>query len=222
MKLAVFALTGALLALGGQTGTGTVTGTVKLSVAKSAPLATSPYGRRGVAPKRTGSGPDIRNVVISVNGLRPTAPPPPMRAKIAQKDEQFVPQVTVVTVGSTVDFPNDDPFFHNVFSLSKAATFDLGRYPSGSSRPRTFPKPGIVKVFCDTHSHMTALIMVLDHPWFTIPSDDGSFTLPPLPAGELTVVAWHERIGERRERVRVAAGQPARVSFTLPVLEPVP
>jgi hypothetical protein len=157
--------------------------------------------------------------VIYVNGLRPSTPPPPMRARIGQKDEQFVPQVTAVTVGSTVDFPNDDPFFHNVFSLSKAATFDLGRYPSGSSRARTLPRPGIVKVFCDIHSHMTALIMVLDHPWFTVPADDGSFTLPPVPAGEVTVVAWHERIGERRERVRVPPGQTARVSFTLPVLE---
>jgi hypothetical protein len=143
-----------------------------------------------------------------------------MRTRISQRNEQFVPQVTAVTAGSIVDFPNDDPFFHNVFSLSKAATFDLGRYPSGSSRARTFAKTGIVKVFCDIHSHMTALIMVLDHPWFTIPADDGSFTLPSVPAGDLTVVAWHERIGERRERLRVTAGQTANVSFTLPVLEP--
>lgn len=224
MKVAFFAIAGALLVLGGQqqSGTGTITGTVKLTVSKSTPLATSPYGRRGVAPKRTGSGPDTRNVVIYVNGLRPSTPPPPMRARIAQKDEQFIPQVTAVTVGSTVDFPNDDPFFHNVFSLSKAATFDLGRYPSGSSRARTFSRPGIVKVFCDIHSHMTALVMVLDHAWFTIPADDGTFTLPPVPAGELTVVAWHERIGERHERVRVTPGQTTRVSFTLPVLEPAP
>jgi plastocyanin len=221
MKLAALVLAAALLATGAEQGTrGTVAGTVKLTVTKSTPLATAPYARRGVAPKRTTGGPDTRNVVIYVTGLRPSTPPAPTRAKIAQKDEQFVPQVTAVTVGSIVDFPNDDPFFHNVFSLSKAATFDLGRYPSGSSRARQFPKPGIVKVFCDIHSHMTALIMVLDHPWFTIPAEDGTFTLPPLPAGDMTVVAWHERIGERRERVRVTPGQTTRVSFTLPVLEP--
>ena len=63
-----------------------------------------------------------------------------------------------------------------------------------------------MKVFCDIHAQMTALIMVLDHPWFTIPADDGTFTLPPVPAGDVTVVAWHERIGERRERVRVTPG----------------
>jgi hypothetical protein len=220
VKLGFLVIAAAGFALSTQAPTATISGTVELTIAKSAPLATSPYGRRGVAPKRSTDTPEIRNVVVYVNGLRPSTPPPPMRTRISQRNEQFVPQVTAVTAGSIVDFPNDDPFFHNVFSLSKAATFDLGRYPSGSSRARTFAKTGIVKVFCDIHSHMTALIMVLDHPWFTIPADDGSFTLPSVPAGDLTVVAWHERIGERRERLRVTAGQTANVSFTLPVLEP--
>jgi hypothetical protein len=145
-----------------------------------------------------------------------------MRARIAQRDEQFLPRVTAVTVGSSVEVPNEDPFFHNVFSLSKAAQFDLRRYPSGESRTEVFSKPGIVKVFCHLHSQMTALIMVFDHPWFVIPNDEGTFTLPAVPAGELTVVAWHERIGERRERVRVVGGEIATLSFTLPVLEPTP
>jgi plastocyanin len=223
MKAATFIVAVALIAAGRQTeSTGTITGTVMLTVSRSAPLAASPYGRRGVPPKRSTNAPEMRNVVVSLTGLRPSSPPPPMRAKIAQRDEQFVPQVTAVTAGSSVDFPNEDPFFHNVFSLSKIATFDLGRYPSGSSRSRAFPKPGIVKVFCDIHSHMTALIMVLDHPWFTIPADDGTFTLFSVPAGELTAVAWHERIGERREKIRVTPGQTTRIAFTLPVLEPEP
>jgi plastocyanin len=222
MKLCALALAGAVFALAGQPQTGTITGTVKLTAAKSAPLTTSVYGRRGVAPKTPASGPDMRNVVIYLTGRKPSTPGPAMRTKIVQRGEQFVPQVTVITAGSTVDFPNEDPFFHNVFSLSKSATFDLGRYPSGASRARVFPRTGIVKVFCDIHSHMTALILVLDHPWFVIPSDDGTFTMPPVPAGDLTVVAWHERIGERRERVRVGPGQTAKLAFTLPVLEPTP
>jgi len=206
----------------GQRGTGTVTGLVSLTAAKAAPLAVSPYGRRGVPPKRSTSPPDIRNVIVYVAGHTPGSPPPPLRARVAQRDEQFLPQVTAVTTGSSVEFPNEDPFFHNVFSLSKAAQFDLRRYPPGSSRTETFTKPGIVKVFCHLHAQMTALIMVLDHPWFVIPRDDGTFTLPPVPAGELTVVAWHERIGERRERVRVVSGETTTLSFTLPVLEPTP
>ena len=83
-----------------------------------------------------------------------------MQAAIAQKDEQFVPHVVAVTVGSTVAFPNQDPIFHNVFSLSRGASFNLGRYPSGSSRSRVFTKPGIVKVFCDIHSQMSAVVRV--------------------------------------------------------------
>lgn len=205
-----------------QPATGTLVGAVTLAIAKSAPLATSPYGRRGVAPKRTVNAPEIRNVIVYVQGTRPAGPPAVTRARIVQRDEQFLPPVTAVTVGSSVEFPNEDPFFHNVFSLSKAATFDLGRYPSGRSRSRQFVKPGIVKVFCQIHAHMTALIMVLDHPWFTIPAEDGTFTLPSVPAGDLTVVAWHERIGERRERVRVAPGETTKIAFTLPVLEPTP
>jgi plastocyanin len=207
---------------GEQGVTGTVTGVVKLTAAQSAPLAASPYGRRGIASKQGVREPETRNVIVYVQGLKPAAPPAPMRARITQRDEQFVPQVTAITVGSTVDFPNDDPFFHNVFSLSKAKTFDLGRYPSGTSRAEVFDRPGVVKVFCHLHSHMTALIMVFEHPWFTIPAENGAFTLPPVPARELTVVAWHERIGERRERMILAPGGTARMSFTLPVLESPP
>ena len=205
-----------------QAGTGSVTGAVTLTAAKAPPLSVSVYGRRGVAPKRLAGVSETRNVVIFVSGRRPAAPPAPMRAKIVQKDEEFVPQLTVVTVGSTVDFPNEDPFFHNVFSLSKAHTFDLGRYASGRSRAETLAKPGLVKVFCHLHSQMTASIMVLDHPWFTTPADDGTFALDDVPAGDLTLVAWHERIGERREQIRVAPGASTRVTFTLPVLEAAP
>jgi plastocyanin len=205
-----------------QGSTGTVTGSVKLTAAKTTPLAVSPYGQRGVAPRPAAREAEIKNVIVYVQGLKPSAPPPAERARVTQRGEQFLPQVTAMTAGSTVDFPNDDPFFHNVFSLSKAKTFDLGRYPSGTSRSEVFNQAGVVKVFCHLHSHMTALIMVFDHPWFAIPSDSGAFSLPPVPVGELTLVAWHERIGERRERVMVAPGATVRMSFTLPVLESEP
>lgn len=144
----------------------------------------------------------------------------PRPASIAQKDEQFVPHVVAVTTGSPVAFPNDDPFFHNVFSLSRGATFNLGRYPSGSSRSETFKRPGIVKVFCEIHSHMSAVVRVFDHNWFTIPADDGSFALDDVPSGEHTIVAWHERIGERRDTITIRGGSATTINFTLPVLEP--
>lgn len=227
-SLAVTAAVAAALALlpaglpaeGTQPETGTIAGKVTITKMGRAPLATSAYGRRDVPNRSAQATPETRNVVIYVAGLNPPAPPAPKRAQIVQHGEQFHPQLTVVTAGSTVDFPNQDPFFHNVFSLSKAATFDLGRYRSGTSKSRVLNTPGVVKVFCHLHSQMSAVIVVLDHPWFTIPDDDGTFTLPNIPAGERTIVAWHERIGEQKDRVRIAPGGTTRVSFTLPVLEP--
>jgi plastocyanin len=210
---------GLLVPARAEQSTGSITGTVTLTAVRGLPSSTSVYGRRGVAPKPAVAGPETRNVVVHLVGQKSIGDPAPVRARIAQRGEQFVPSVVAIPVGSTVDFPNEDPFFHNVFSLSKVATFDLGRYPSGEIRSRQFVRPGIVKVFCHLHSQMNALIVVLDHPWFTTPAETGLFTLPDIPAGDHTVAAWHERVGERRERVRVMPGQATRVSFTLPVLD---
>jgi plastocyanin len=198
---------------------GSVSGTVTLTQRTAAPLAASAYGRRDVAPRGADAAPETSQVVIFVAGARPQAAPAPGRARIAQRNEQFHPRVTAVTTGTTVEFPNEDPYFHNVFSLSRAATFDLGRYRSGQSRARTLTRPGIVKVFCHLHAQMSAAIMVLDHPWFAVPAEDGTFTIRGVPAGPHTIVAWHERIGERRDPIKVTAGATTKVSFTLPVLD---
>jgi plastocyanin len=179
-------------------------------------MATS-YGSRAVT--RPGQpGREIRNVVVAIDGLKGIAP---ARAhEMRQQDELFVPRVLAIGRGSTVAFPNGDPYFHNVFSLSRVATFDLGRYPPGQSRVRSFAKPGLVKVFCHLHSHMSAAILVFDHPWFVVPDEAGSFELDAVPAGERVVTAWHERIGEARKTVAVQAGGEASIEFVLPVIEP--
>src|SRR5262245_54609332 len=114
-------------------------------------------------------------------------------------------------------FPNADPFFHNVFSLSGAATFDLGRFPQGSSKSWVFNKPGLVRVYCHIHSHMSATILVLDHPYFAVPEMDGSFSLAGIPPGRYTVVGWHERVAERQSMVEIAAGRTTTVDLSLPV-----
>lgn len=134
-----------------------------------------------------------------------------------QENETFVPHVVAITRGSTVTFPNADPIFHNVFSLSRGATFDLGRYPRGQTRSEKFAKPGLVKVYCRIHSQMSATILVLDHPFFDVPNDDGSFSLANVPVGQYTLVGWHERIGERTASIRVEAGKTTNVELTLPV-----
>jgi plastocyanin len=201
-----------------QSTTGRVSGTVKLTSANSSRSPATAYDRRAVSP-RAKALPESRNVVIFFADLPASADVAAMKASIAQKDEQFVPHVVAVTTGSSVSFPNDDPFFHNVFSLSRGANFDLGRFPPGASRAKVFTHAGIVKVFCHIHSQMSAVVRVFDHRWFVIPDEQGAFTIDGVPQGEHTLVAWHERIGERRDRVTIRPGQNTEVSFTLPVLE---
>lgn len=198
---------------------GRVVGSVKLTLAAVGRSPATAYERRGVAP-RAKPLPEMRSVVIFFSDIRTPARVAPVKASIAQKDEQFAPHLVAVTAGSSVAFPNQDPFFHNVFSLSRGATFDLGRFPSGASRSWVFKQPGVAKVFCHIHSHMSAVVRVFDHRWFTIPSEDGTFEMEGVPPGEHTLVAWHERIGEQTRRVTIRAAQTAEAHFTLPVLEP--
>src|SRR5688500_548125 len=114
------------------------------------------------------------------------------RARIDQINEQFVPRLLAVTTGTTVDFPNNDRIYHNVFSLSKPRTFDLGRYAAGRSRAVRFDKPGIVRVFCEIHSHMSAYILVFSHRYFAVTDEAGRYRIEDVPPGQYTIVAWHE------------------------------
>src|SRR5215210_901274 len=105
------------------------------------------------------------------------ADPEPQRARMDQRNETFVPHVLAITVGTVVDFPNSDHTYHNVFSLSKTKSFDLGRYAVGRSKAIRFDRPGIVRVFCDIHSHMSAFILVFNHPFFAITDTDGRYRI---------------------------------------------
>jgi plastocyanin len=203
----------------GQAGEmGRVVGRVKLTARiPGKPLASAAYPRRTIGDHNPPALPEIRNVVVYIKDAAHRGALPASRTELRQEHETFIPHTLAITRGSTVDFPNGDPFFHNVFSLSRAASFNLGRYQPGQTRGREFVKSGIVKVYCDIHSHMSATIFVFDHPYFTIPELDGSFALPALPAGDYTIVGWHERVGERAERVRVEAGQPTSIELIVPV-----
>ncbi len=199
---------------------GTITGRVLLtSRMRGVPIGTGAYPSRAVPYQTSGAAPEMRNVVVYLKGLTFDGPLPPVRAQIRQENESFSPRVVAVTRGSTVEFPNADPYFHNVFSLSGAATFDLGRYPSGQSRSRLLAKPGIVKVYCHIHSQMSATILVLDHPYFVTPDTDGRFTLSGVPPGTYTLVGWHERVGEEQAAVAVRPGETTTAALSLPIGE---
>ena len=207
---------------GGQApDTGSISGKVTLTKAiKGRALPSTAYPGRAVATHDPTSIPEIKNVVVSLKDVAFRGTLPLSKGELHQEHETFLPHVLAITRGSTVDFPNDDPIFHNVFSLSSAATFDLRRYPRGQSRSQTFPKAGIVKVYCNIHSHMSATILVMDNPYFTIPNLDGTFELRNVPPGQYTLVGWHERVGERRVAVRVERGKTTTVDLSLPVADP--
>ena len=136
-------------------------------------------------------------------------------AVMDQRNESFVPHVLAITTGTTVDFPNSDRFYHNVFSLSKIKTFDLGRYAAGHSKSIRFDRAGIVRVFCDIHSHMNAYILVFSHPFFALTDGDGRYRIDDVPAGTYGIVAWNEGTPSDTRSVTVPDGGTAEIDFTI-------
>ena len=131
---------------------------------------------------------------------------PSRRARMDQRREQFSPHVLAVTVGTIVDFPNNDLLFHNVMSLAPGNAFDLGRYPKGQSRSVRFDTPGIVPIVCDIHTHMSAYVLVFSHPFFSVTDVQGRYTLANVPAGTHTVKVWSELGVAEPRRVTVGGG----------------
>ena len=176
---------------------GTIQGRVDVQ-RPSAPLEARPQvADLGMPPPR--DVPDRRKSVVFLEVAPRGAFEEPVRARASmdQRNETFVPYVLAVTVGTTVDFPNSDATYHNVFSFSKAKRFDLGRYARGFSKSVRFDRPGVVRVFCDIHSHMSAFILVFAHRFWSETDGEGRYRIPDVPAGTYSLVAWHE--GEVRQ-----------------------
>jgi plastocyanin len=140
-------------------------------------------------------------------------------ASIEQMGRRFVPDLVVIPAGSSVAFPNIDPIFHNVFSLSPAKSFDLGNYPRGDSRSVQFTKTGIIHVGCHLHPNMSATIVVTPGGHFARSDAAGNFEIPDLAAGRYSVVAWHKTAGLFRQSVQVLPGSGAQISFFIPLAE---
>jgi plastocyanin len=146
-------------------------------------------------------------------------PPGNTPATLEQRNRRFVPDLLVIPVGSTVSFPNFDPIFHNVFSLSRPKSFDLGNYPKGQTRTIEFGKPGIVLVNCHLHTNMGATIVVAPNQWSVTADPSGRFTLRNVPPGRHTLVAWHKAAGFVRQTVSVGASGSVLVTFVIPLDE---
>ncbi len=126
-----------------------------------------------------------------------------------------MPPVLAIQTGTTVAFPNGDPFFHNVFSYSQVQRFDLGRYPLGESKEVTFDEPGIVKIYCEVHDFMRAAVLVLESAHHAVVADDGSFAIADVAPGDYQLVTWHADLNEQAMSITVRAGETERVEVTL-------
>jgi len=215
----------ALLALapGLRAETGTIEGDVRLGpdlLERRMRFDPYPDPRRPPAPDPGRS--EIENVVVYLEDA-PAAPGAGVATAgplvVEQRDGTFVPHVLAVPVGATVEFPNADVIYHNVFSLSKAATFDLGRYPRGVSRSVRLDRTGVVKVFCHIHADMSAVVLVLPNRWFARPDARGRFRIDGVPPGTYTLVGWHERARRVATAVRVEPGATAEVRVDIPLSE---
>lgn len=199
---------------------------VKKKLTKRRVTASVPLYQRGAAvglDSDTETDPlafERSRVVVYLEGKLPAELPgagPP--ATMEQINRRFSPETLVIPVGSRVSFPNDDPIFHNVFSLSGPKTFDLGNYPKGDTRVVVFPEPGIVYVNCHLHPNMSAAIVVAPNRWNTKADRDGHFALKDVPAGKYTIVAWHRTAGFFRQPVEIVRGRDEKIEFLIPVDE---
>ena len=140
---------------------------------------------------------DSSNGVVWLTRIGETGEPPAAssspKLQLVQKNKSFHPHLVVVQVGSSVAFPNKDPFFHNVFSLFEGKRFDLGLYEAGTSRTVIFDREGISYIFCNIHPEMSGVVVALKTPYYGISDARGSVTIPDVPPGRYELHVWHER-----------------------------
>lgn len=180
---------------------GTVSGTVDLEPPKARRGSTK-YA--GALPGLGPPAPMVGVVYLTREGLS-AAEPPAEPAVMRQRGLQFFPSILPISVGSSVVFPNEDDTYHNVFSYSPEKRFDLGRYAKGEKPPVVvFDQPGAVRVFCEVHEHMRAVVLVVDTPYFAATDVAGSFELVGVPAGDYTLHLWRLGHPELTREIRVS------------------
>ena len=167
---------------------------------------------------------DASKAVIWLVPIGATVEPPRQNSlqipKLVQKDKSFQPSLLVIPVGGKVEFPNQDPFFHNVFSLFEGKRFDLGLYESGTTRVVQFDKPGISFIFCNIHAQMSAVIIALATPYFAISDPRGDLSIPNVPPGRYNVQVFHSSVAPEQlhalsREITVAAGDATLGNFSL-------
>lgn len=179
------------------------------------------YNLRGAvtpssAPAQSDAANEYSRLVVMLEGGSERSKPPESLV-IEQRNMRFEPDLVIVPVGSTVQFPNADPIFHNIFSLSKTQPFDLGFYPQGQNRTVKFNRKGIVQVYCHIHANMYAAVVVTSSPWYAKPSADGSFSWSGVPAGHYKLIAWHKIAGLFKTEIDVPESGQVEAGIRIPI-----
>ena len=182
---------------------------VVLLVTPSAMLGADPSGAGIVKGSITIGGKPATGAVISIEGLSKEqlktqmSLHQPQKRTIDQRNLKFIPTVVAVMVGESVDFPNNDKSWHNVYSKGGANDFDLGLYPPGKTRSKKFDKPGVSRILCNAHPDMEAFVVVKDHPFFSVTDNRGNYQIENVPLGKVRVETWYPNLEVRSETVEI-------------------
>lgn len=157
----------------------------------------------------TSGGKPVAGAVVSIEGLSKEQVKArmslykPQKRMIDQRDLKFIPTVLAIVVGESVDFPNNDTSWHNVYSRGGANDFDLGLYPPGKTRSQKFDKPGVSRILCNAHPGMEAFVVVKDHPFFSVTDRRGNYQIANVPLGKVRVQTWYPNVEVRSETVEI-------------------
>lgn len=182
---------------------------VVLVVTPSAMLGADPSGAGIVKGSITIGGKPATGAVVSIEGLSKEqlktlmSLHKPQKRMIDQRNLKFIPTVVAVMVGESVDFPNNDKSWHNVYSKGGANDFDLGLYPPGNTRSKKFDKPGVSRILCNAHPDMEAFVVVKDHPFFAVTDNRGNYQIENVPLGKVRVETWYPNLEVRSETVEI-------------------
>jgi len=182
---------------------------VVLVVTPSAMLGADPSGAGIVKGSITIGGKPATGAVVSIEGLSKEqlktqmSLHKPQKRMIDQRNLKFIPTVVAVMVGESVDFPNNDKSWHNVYSKGGANDFDLGLYPPGKTRSKKFDKPGVSRILCNAHPDMEAFVVVKDHPFFSVTDNRGNYQIENVPLGKVRVQTWYANLEVRSETVEI-------------------
>ena len=182
-------------------------------------VAPAVYDLRGMEVSRSASTANVSSeyerVAIWLESKTP-APAPAVNAVMRQRNRSLNPDLLVIPIGSKVDFPNLDPIFHNIFSLSRSQSFDLGYYPQGHSRSVNFSHAGIVQVYCHVHPNMYGVIVVTASRWFGKPARDGTFSWSNIPPGDYRMCVWQKSAGVIHKSIVVPEAGSLRMNLAIP------